>query len=135
MQGRFAVVEEITDLRDDCGLFSLGCYFPILQHFQTHFSKIHIALYDHIAADPMGVITDLFAAFDLPVDIEPADLDFRVNDKHHKRRRLAADGLVFPKGLPVLSASLRQELRERYRDSVMGLRDEVGLDVGHWLAT
>lgn len=132
MKSRLPVVETITEVTDDFNLLSFGDYHTILKHYKEQFSTINIYLHDEIVENPHAVVKKIFADLDVECDLTPEDLDFRTNDKVKKLKRLEKTNQELSV-LPELSAEVRQELKDHFRESVTKLQSEYGLNVGRWL--
>jgi hypothetical protein len=65
-------------------------------------------------------------------DVTPEDLDFRSNDKQRKQQKFSKINQDFTT-LPELSPEVREELKDHFREGVMKLQSEFGLDVGSWV--
>ena len=133
MKSRLPVVEEITEVSRNRNLVSFGEYYRILKHFQPQFSNISIHLLDDIIADPHAVISRIFSDLGVECDITPKDLQFRSNDKNRKQRSFGRINPEFT-SLPVLSPAVREQLKDHYREGVLKLQSEFGLNVRHWVA-
>lgn len=133
MKSRLPVVETITEVTQERFLVEFGEYYAILKHFQKRFSTINVYLLDDIVADPHGVVTRVFSDLGLDCDLTPEDVNFRSNDKTRKQQTFSRKNQEFTT-LPVLSPEVRAELKDHYRDGVLKLQSEFGLDVGSWVA-
>lgn len=133
MKSRLPVVEEITEVSPARNLVDFGEYYTILKHFEPQFSTINIYLLDDIIAAPHTVVSRIFSDLGVDCDITPKDVDFRSNDKNRKQRRFSRTNPDFTK-LPVLSPAVREKLKDHYREGVLKLQSEYGLDVGSWVS-
>lgn len=133
MKSRLPVVEQITEVSPARNLVNFGEYYTILKHYQERFSTINIYLFDDIVTQPHTVVTRIFSDLGVACDITPKDLDFRSNDKQRKQRQFSKINPDF-KALPQLSPEVREELKDHYRDGVLKLQSEFGLNVGSWVS-
>ncbi|MCS5601742.1 MAG: sulfotransferase [Paracoccus sp.] len=128
MMNRFDWTEEITEISDHLSALSLGYYRRIYDLYSAEFSTIHTLLYDDMVADKRAFVTDVMTRLGLRDDIANSHLNAVLNSKTKKHRRA---GDLRP--LPRLNPEVAQELRQIYRDDVLGMQDILHRDLGHWL--
>lgn len=128
MKGRFPREAVIDNFSNDYRMLSLGRYPRILRHYQQHFSRINVYLYDDLKNDNLGFVRRLFEALDVPFDLEPSDLDFRANAKDLKVDKFGWT----PDEVPVMSQTLRNKLNQFYRKDVRVLSSVLRRDLSSW---
>lgn len=128
MKGRVDWQEEVTAIDERFSMVGLGRYAEIYRLYAGQFSTIHTFLYEDMAADKVAFIDDVMTRLGVENDISRRKLNVVLNSKHKKQRR---DGHTRP--LPRLAPAVADELREVYRENILGMQDILGRDLGHWL--
>lgn len=128
MQGRLPYTPEITDFTDEQRLLSLGEYGTVLQYWQQIFPDLSAHLYDDLKADKAALINKVMGYLELENDITAEMLEFRINDKQEKVKKLSDNWDVMPR----LSPDLYRQLANHYADEIKLLQDLLGRDLQHW---
>lgn len=129
MQGRLPYTEVIEEFTDEHKLLSLGCYADALLHWRRVFPDLGVFFYDDLSADRVAFFEKIMDFLGLQNDVAKEQLDFRINDKSIKRRRLDVE---WP-SMPYISEGLRAQLANNYSNDVNRLQDMTGRDLQHWL--
>jgi hypothetical protein len=141
--------------------FETSFYYPRLSRYYDQFDQqqIKVILFDDLAADPQGVLRDLFRFLEVD-DAFIADTSVRHNAGVAPRstilanlfeagrrvlrplapRALLSKGLATRLRRPILrkpepmSPVLRRRLTEQYRGDIIATGELIGRDLSHWLA-
>lgn len=130
LKGRIPHQKIVDEVSDTFKMLSLGLYGEIMQHYQKHFTNIHVHLYDDLKHDSFKLLETVMEQLELSCDLRPSDIDFRANAKDLKAAKAGWDKNVIPE----LSTDARQKLNSYYRQDVQKLSGMIGRDLTHWLA-
>lgn len=131
MKGRIDWIEEVTAIDERFGMLSLGYYRQIYDEYSRKFPTIHTFLYDDMVADKVALVGNIMTCLGLENDINPRHLNVVLNSKAKKLQKMQIWGEGRP--LPRLSPDVAQELRDLYREDVLGMQDVLHRDLGGWL--
>ncbi len=127
MKGQLTKSLEINEMSDDFQMLSYGRYAHILEPWLEHQPKTRCYFYDDLVADRDALHAKITGDLGVTADVSSDDLNFRVNAKNRKARRMDWEGT------PVLSSDLRAQLIEYYQDDVAMLQKMTGRDLSGWL--
>jgi hypothetical protein len=129
LKGRIPQQKVVSNIDDTFKMLSLGRYGEIMEHYQSHFSKIYVHLYDDLKVDSFKLVQNVMQQLDLECDLTPGDIDFRANAKDLKAAKAGWDTDFIPE----LSTETRKQLNEYYRQDVQKLSSIIGRDLEKWL--